>query len=240
MRRNPAMRIDHRHLAYVARVVRGKQSFERLGPTLACAHQLQPELSIKRVDERLGSHRTHARLRPRDHRSYLEPVRLNCDTHFTRRGIARYDRKGVHRPVRLLRQRLTTRIGRGAEPKQANRSRHQGSAPGLQDKCEHARAPRSTMHATLRANGQIRPLRPCLARRVLPRQPTAERRHCGLRVRESARDARRRRDVERAFATCDRDVEHSRHGGHHEEIDTAALRFLNHQADILSGHREFE
>ena len=98
-------RVDHRHLANVAPLVREKQSLQRVGRAAAGAHQREAERPVARIDEGLRGHGADARLGPRHDRPDREPVRLDGHAELPRRGVAGHDRVGVNGAMRNLRRR---------------------------------------------------------------------------------------------------------------------------------------
>jgi len=91
----PAFGIDHCNLADgICRVARDQtgESFRRAPPS---SHQVEPQLSVGWIGQRLRRNDTDTGFRPCHYRADREIVRFDGHTDLARRGIARDDRVGV-------------------------------------------------------------------------------------------------------------------------------------------------
>ena len=95
--------VDHRHLPDLAGDVRAEKSAKRLRRRFSGAQKIEPELSVRGIDEALCRHRADSRLGPRHNLADGEPVRLHRHTHLACLRIPRDDRECVDRAD--LRQR---------------------------------------------------------------------------------------------------------------------------------------
>ena len=92
MRCDAAERIDHRDLPNLLHRIRGEQTRERVGRALARAHQVEPELPVRRIGGRLRRDRADSRFCPRDDRADGEVMRLHGNAKLPGVRIARDNR----------------------------------------------------------------------------------------------------------------------------------------------------
>ena len=108
VRRDAAERIDHRDLPNFTHRIGGEQARERVGRALARAHQVESELAVRRIGERLRRDCAHAGFRPRDDRAGGEVMRLHGNAELPSLRIARDNRVSVNERIDNRRHRMSS------------------------------------------------------------------------------------------------------------------------------------